>query len=58
MKNVKTTHQTIRIIKPVTTDEIEWILNKEYSYTHNKETKFFKILESMAVEILNNRDNG
>jgi len=42
----------------VTTDEIEWILNKEYSYTHNKETKFFKILESMAVEILNNRDNG
>ncbi len=58
MKNVKTTHKKIRTIKPVTTDEIEWILNKEYSYTRNRETKVFKILESMAVEILRNRDNG
>ena len=58
MKNVKTTHKKIRTIKPVTTDEIEWILKKEYNFTHNRETKFFKILESMAVEILKNRDNG
>jgi hypothetical protein len=59
MKNVQIKQKTkIRTIKQSTIEEIEWILNKEYGYNHNSETKFFRILESMAVEILNNRERG
>ena len=39
----------------VSFEEIDWILRKEYNYTHNRNAKAFKILEAMAMEIREKR---
>lgn len=52
MKNAKNRRQR------VTEEEIEWLLRKEYSYTHNRNTKFYKILEAMVLEILEERESN
>ena len=44
-----------RIIKRASQEDIEWLLAYEYRYTHNRESKSFRILEAMVLEILEKR---
>ena len=37
---------------------MEWVLRKEYSYTHDHTTQYYKILEAMVLEILEERESN
>jgi len=42
----------------VSEEEIEWLIQHEYRQTHNRESKSFRILEAMALEIWEKRKSG